>query len=133
MKPINSVFLIILTISVQNMNAKILNDSIPAGKNYDKAIFRLWYPDDLNVIKGIVVLMPGSNDDGRRQVSDTVWQATTSLHAGILREYLLSSLTREEFITPHWHRRRRDQCRAFSLQERKIWIPERILSKEFFR
>jgi poly(3-hydroxybutyrate) depolymerase len=75
MKPINSVFLIILTISVQNMNARILNDSIPAGKNYDKAIFRLWYPDNLEVINGIVVLMPGSNDDGRRQVSDTVWQA----------------------------------------------------------
>ena len=80
MKSIITVFLIILIISVQRIQAKILNDSIPAGKNFDKAVFRLWFPDDLNVINGIVVLMPGSNSDGRGQVSDTIWQAFAKKH-----------------------------------------------------
>jgi poly(3-hydroxybutyrate) depolymerase len=80
MKPLPIVFLIIFLISGQNIQARILNDSIPAGKNYDKAIFRLWYPDDINMIKGILVLVPGSNDDGRRQVSDTIWQAFAQKH-----------------------------------------------------
>jgi pimeloyl-ACP methyl ester carboxylesterase len=80
MKPILILFLIILLISGQHVQAKILNDSIPAGKNYEKAIFRLWYPDELKMINGILVLVPGSNGDGRGQVSDTIWQAFAIKH-----------------------------------------------------
>jgi pimeloyl-ACP methyl ester carboxylesterase len=62
------------------VQARILNDSIPAGKNYEKAIFRLWYPDDLKMINGILVLMPGYNGDGRGQISDTTWQVFAQRH-----------------------------------------------------
>ena len=55
-------------------SANILNDSMPAGKNYDKALFRLWYPNGTKSIEGIIVLMPGSNSDGRDLVNDTAWQ-----------------------------------------------------------
>ena len=55
-------------------SANILNDSMPAGKNYDKAIFRMWYPNGIKSIEGILVLMPGSNSDGRDLVNDTAWQ-----------------------------------------------------------
>jgi hypothetical protein len=47
--------------------------SIPSGKNFDKAKFRLWVPDN-RVLKGILVLMPGSNGDGRPEVEDKDWQ-----------------------------------------------------------
>lgn len=80
MKPITIVFLIILLISGQFVQAGIINDSIPAGKNFERAIFRLWFPDDLKVLNGIVVLVPGSNSDGRGQVSDTIWQAFAKRH-----------------------------------------------------
>jgi hypothetical protein len=73
MKPIPTIFLIMLLISGQYTQARILNDSIPAGKNYEKAIFRLWYPDDLKMINGILVLMPGYNGDGRGQIPGRVF------------------------------------------------------------
>jgi poly(3-hydroxybutyrate) depolymerase len=49
--------------------------AVPPGGNYDKAEFRLWLPNDARTLQGVVVLMPGSNGDGRAQVVDTVWQA----------------------------------------------------------
>jgi hypothetical protein len=65
---------IILFSSNLIIQAETLNDSIPSGKNYDKATFRLWYPDDYKTIMGILVLMPGSNGDGRGLVDDIFWQ-----------------------------------------------------------
>jgi poly(3-hydroxybutyrate) depolymerase len=52
----------------------VLDQVIPSGENFDKAEFRLWMPADPGAVRGVVVLMPGSNGDGRSQVSDTVWQ-----------------------------------------------------------
>jgi hypothetical protein len=63
-----------LVLSGNPARGKILNDSIPAGKNFEKAVFRLWYPDDKKVLRTIVVLVPGSNGDGRSMATDTVWQ-----------------------------------------------------------
>jgi hypothetical protein len=80
MRTIPIVFLTILLISGQNIEARIINDSIPAGKNFEKATFRFWYPDNLKVINAIVVLVPGSNSDGREQVSDTIFQAFAQKH-----------------------------------------------------
>src|SRR5439155_9283182 len=40
------------------------------GNNYDKANFRLWYPDGPGPLRAIVVLVPGSNGDGRPQADD---------------------------------------------------------------
>jgi pimeloyl-ACP methyl ester carboxylesterase len=62
------------------VNARILNDSIPAGRNFNKALFRLWYPDGTKSIKGIIVLMPGSNGDGRSASNDTSWQNLAAKH-----------------------------------------------------
>lgn len=45
------------------------------GANYDKANFRLWYPDGAGPIRAVVVLVPGSNGDGRPQAEDAFWQS----------------------------------------------------------
>lgn len=55
------------------------------GTNYDHAEFRLWQPDLLQPggarpIKGVLVLVPGSNDDGRGLVEDPHWQAFAERH-----------------------------------------------------
>jgi poly(3-hydroxybutyrate) depolymerase len=58
----------------------ILDETIPPGANFDKANFRLWYPTDGGTLKGVVVLMPGSNGDGRPQAQDTLWQQFAAKH-----------------------------------------------------
>ena len=50
----------------------MLEESAPPGANYDKAEFRLWLPKNAAAIRAIVVLVPGSNGDGRGQAEDTV-------------------------------------------------------------
>ena len=60
--------------------AGLLEEAAPAGNNYDKAEFRLWYPKSAKALRAIVALVPGSNGDGRGQVEDTVWQAFATKH-----------------------------------------------------
>ncbi|CAN3992646.1 hypothetical protein [Methylocystis bryophila] len=48
--------------------------SIAPGPNYDKAKFSLWHPEDAGPLHAVVVLMPGSNQDGRPDVRDPFWQ-----------------------------------------------------------
>jgi len=52
-----------------------IDDSIPPGTNFDKAQFRLWLPNGTGTLRGALVLVPGSNGDGRAMAQDTVWQA----------------------------------------------------------
>jgi dienelactone hydrolase len=48
--------------------------SIPPGENFNTAGFRLWHSDDAGPLRGLVVLVPGSNGDGRGQVEDPTWR-----------------------------------------------------------
>jgi len=79
-------FLVVAALAVasgaraQAPSAGLLEEAAPAGANYDKAEFRLWYPKNAKVLRAIVVLVPGSNGDGRGQVDDTVWQAFATKH-----------------------------------------------------
>ena len=47
---------------------------LPPGPNYAVASFRLWYPKGVDQVKGILVLLPGSNADGRSDVNASRWQ-----------------------------------------------------------
>jgi hypothetical protein len=51
------------------------DEAIPSGKNFDKADFRIWLPAGVEPIRAAVVLMPGSNGDGRADVDLPVWRA----------------------------------------------------------
>src|SRR6185295_1595198 len=55
--------------------AGTLEEVIPPGANFDKAEFRFWSPPGSAKLRGTLVLVPGSNGDGRAQAQDTVWQA----------------------------------------------------------
>lgn len=55
-----------------------LEDTAAPGANYDKAEFRLWYPDNARFLRAVLVLVPGSNADGRPDVGDRFWQAFAS-------------------------------------------------------
>jgi poly(3-hydroxybutyrate) depolymerase len=53
---------------------------VPPGTNYDTAQFRLWYPKNAGPVRAVVLLVPGSGEDGRDMVDDTVWQAFATRH-----------------------------------------------------
>src|SRR5579863_5086867 len=51
----------------------LIDYSAGEGSNFAVADFRLWLPKGTQ-IAAATVLVPGSNEDGRRMVSDVVWQ-----------------------------------------------------------
>ena len=64
------------TIAIAQTSANgLIEEAAPPGTNYDKAEFRFWYPQRRRNAARRLVLMPGSNGDGRAAAEDTVWQA----------------------------------------------------------
>lgn len=61
-------------------SAAWMEHTISPGANFDKANFRVWVPEGAGLLRGTVVLVPGSNGDGRSMVADTVWQAFARAH-----------------------------------------------------
>jgi poly(3-hydroxybutyrate) depolymerase len=57
-----------------------LEHTVAPGTNFDKADFRLWLPDGVSAVQAIVVLVPGSNGDGRGMVDDEVWRGFATRH-----------------------------------------------------
>jgi dienelactone hydrolase len=50
------------------------------GPNFAVAAFRWWHPPEARALLGVVVLVPGSNGDGRAQVEDPFWQDFARQH-----------------------------------------------------
>jgi poly(3-hydroxybutyrate) depolymerase len=59
---------------------QLFDRAVPPGANYDKAEFRMWLPPDVPKVRALLVLVPGSNGDGRPQAEDPFWQAFASKH-----------------------------------------------------
>lgn len=62
------------------LSAQTFDVSLPPGENFDTAGFRLWHPEGAGVLRGILVLVPGSNGDGRGEVEDSTWRALAERH-----------------------------------------------------
>jgi dienelactone hydrolase len=60
--------------------AQTFDISLPPGQNFEEADFRLWHPEDPGSLRGVLVLVPGSNGDGRAQVEDPIWRALANKH-----------------------------------------------------
>jgi dienelactone hydrolase len=52
----------------------------PTGNNFATASFRFWRPEEAKVLRGVVVLVPGSNGDGRAQAEEPFWQDFARAH-----------------------------------------------------
>jgi poly(3-hydroxybutyrate) depolymerase len=65
----------------QTPQTTTFDETIPPGANFDKAEFRLWMPANLAAARAIVVLVPGSNGDGRPMAADAFWQAFATKHS----------------------------------------------------
>jgi dienelactone hydrolase len=60
--------------------ARDLDITVPEGRNFSLAAFRFWLPPGAGVVRGVTVLVPGSNSDGRAQVDDAFWRAFAQRH-----------------------------------------------------
>jgi dienelactone hydrolase len=54
--------------------------SFSEGQNFELAEFRFWKPNSNNDYKGVLVIVPGFNGDGRKAVLDSVWQNFATKH-----------------------------------------------------
>jgi hypothetical protein len=67
--------LIVLSASTISFAAGLtIDETVPPGNNFDKAEFRLWLPGDVSSVPAVVILVPGSNGDGRPMADDVGWQ-----------------------------------------------------------
>lgn len=64
----------------QSLGGATLEEAVAPGANYDKAEFKLWYPSGSGPLHAILVLVPGSNGDGRAQVDEAAWQEFATRH-----------------------------------------------------
>jgi len=69
------VYLTVAVLAPRIAGAQTIEDSIAPGNNYDKAQFRLWVPRDAGKLRAVLVLVPGSNGDGRSMADDSTWQS----------------------------------------------------------
>lgn len=62
--------------ALSSSRAAILDHEVkPKGAdNFTTAQFRLWYPDDIKAVRGVLLLMPGWQGDGRGMAADPRWQ-----------------------------------------------------------
>lgn len=62
------------------VRAIMLNETMPPGNNYSTAEFNFWSPPAPGILRGVVILMPGSNSDGRAMVNEPLWQSFAKKH-----------------------------------------------------
>ena len=74
------VFILKLCFVSDAYSQTVIDDGLANGNNYQKASFRLWMNDNVKTIRGVIVMMPGSNSDGRDMVYDTLWQKFAVRH-----------------------------------------------------
>jgi poly(3-hydroxybutyrate) depolymerase len=72
--------LILAAALAQSAAGAAIDLTIPPGDNFDKAEFRLWYPPSTEAVQATLVLVPGSNGDGRPMADEPFWQEFAARH-----------------------------------------------------
>lgn len=81
MKSLKIIFMVIIGAFTHTVvSAEIYDVTMEPGNDYSKAEFRMWIPEGVEKFRGILMLNPGSNGDGRPQVEDEYWQAFAKKH-----------------------------------------------------
>lgn len=76
--------------------------AMPPGANYDRAEFRLWLPDGLARVSAVLLLVPGSNGDGRDQVETPIWRELAARHGLALVGVHLTDKPHEDMFIEHY-------------------------------
>src|SRR5205814_5591063 len=73
-------------VHAQSSPTAVIDDSIPPGANFDQAQFRLWTPAGVERYRAVLVLVPGSNGDGRSEEHTSELQSLRHLVCRLLLE-----------------------------------------------
>jgi len=95
--------LIVLSVSTISFAAGVtIDETIPPGNNFDKAEFRLWLPGDVSSVRAVVILVPGSNGDGRPMADDAKWQEFATKNRLALVGVRLTDKPHEQSFIEHY-------------------------------
>jgi poly(3-hydroxybutyrate) depolymerase len=86
----------------QSAFAATFDAAVAPGNNYDKAEFRLWLPDGARSVRALIILVPGSNEDGRPQADDKLWQAFATKHQLALVGCRLTDKPHDQMFIEHY-------------------------------
>ena len=94
--------------------AQSFDVEVTPGDNFAKAEFRLWIEEDhKEPLRGLIVLVPGSNSDGRNAVADPFWQALARAHGFGLVGVHFKDRRHENMAAEHYVDVRRDSGSSF--------------------
>jgi len=65
---------LVVTAALAQAAPPAIDHTVAPGANYDKAEFRLWVPALSGPVRAVLVLVPGSNGDGRPMADEPFWQ-----------------------------------------------------------
>ena len=88
--------------TVQPASGETYDVEMSPGTNYDHASFRLWLPEDVETLRAALVLVPGSNGDGRDQVETPFWQQLATRHQLALVGVYLTDKRHEDMFIEHY-------------------------------
>ena len=88
--------------AARTVSAATLDLTGAPGNNYDKANFRLWIPDGAGPLRAVVVLVPGSNGDGRPQADDEFWQTFATRNRLALVGCQFTDKTHDQMFIEHY-------------------------------
>ena len=74
----------------------------PPGDNFDQAQFRLWVPEGIEKVRAILVLVPGSNGDGRDQVENPLWRSLAEEQGLALVGLYMTDKMHEDMFIEHY-------------------------------
>ena len=97
-----TLLVLILAASAVSARAATFDEAVPSGANYDKAEFRLWLPDGAGPVRALVILVPGSNGDGRGQVDDPFWQTFAAKRHLALVGCRFTDKTHDQMFIEHY-------------------------------
>ncbi|MDG1438206.1 MAG: hypothetical protein P8P98_04460 [Emcibacteraceae bacterium] len=71
---------VISALAISNANAETYDVTMKPSAVHNMSAFRMWTPTGVDKFRGILMLNPGSNGDGRPQVDDEYWQTFAKKH-----------------------------------------------------
>lgn len=99
------IYIVIVTslLFVGNANSQTYETTIEPGDVYNMAAFKIWINPEHDKVRGILMLNPGSNGDGRGQVDDPYWQEFANKHhfalmGTYLTDHMHPNMMIEEYI-----------------------------------
>lgn len=80
MNSIRIIFVLLLATITTHAHADTFEVTMKPGSVYNMAAFKFWINPGVKKVRGILMLNPGSNGDGRGQVDDEYWQTFANKH-----------------------------------------------------